>query len=63
MILPPSITTTPMNHLHHFLRDVNDYDLANKFVAFNHRLDPKQHVASLLVGGGTAYVLTVVANR
>jgi len=42
--------------------EVNVYDLANKLVAFNHRLDPTAQVAALLTGGGTAFVLTAGAK-
>lgn len=42
--------------------EVNVYDLANKLVAFNHRLDPKTVVVGVLTGGGTAFVLTASAK-
>jgi len=37
--------------------EVSLYDLRNKFVAFTHRLDPKQEVVRLLSGPGTCFVL------
>lgn len=34
------------------------YDLKNKFVAFNHRLDPDQTVAAVLSAMGSIFIIT-----